>query len=72
MKLVSNWKARWKAYSVQAQAMAAAILVGWSQLPDDLKSTIPQKWVVIIAVSVLALGIIGAHVAQPSVSGGKP
>lgn len=72
MKLVPNWKARWKAYSVQAQATSAAILLTWSQMPDEYKAVIPQKWIIVLAVTVLALGIIGAHVAQPSVSGDKP
>jgi len=52
-------------FSVQAQALALAILGAWQVMPQDLKSAIPPGAVFWCAMGLLLAGIIGRLVDQP-------
>jgi len=65
MTLVENARHAWRWFSVQAMALAAAMQIGWANLPPDLKSTIPAAYVTYMTIALLVLGIIGRVVAQP-------
>lgn len=66
-RLIPNWRRAWRMFSVQAQALAVAVLGGWQALPDDLRATIPP-WAVVTLASVLLLaGIVGRLIDQPKV-----
>jgi len=69
MKLVPNWKSLWRAFSVQAMTLSSAILTTWGLMPEDMKSGIAPRYVMVTAGSVLALGIVGRFLKQDAVSG---
>lgn len=64
MKLIPDWRKAWRWFSVQSMALAIAIQGAWLQIPDDMKMSIPDKWVIIATMTVLALGAIGRLVDQ--------
>lgn len=65
--LIPNWRRAWRMFSVQAQALAMAVLGGWQALPDDLRASIPPWAVVTIATGLLLAGIVGRLIDQPKV-----
>ena len=62
--LVDDAKNAAKWFSVQSMVFVSALLGTWTQLPDDLKSALPTWLVPVIAMVVLALGLIGRLVKQ--------
>lgn len=66
-RLIPNWKRAWRMFSVQAQALAVAVLGGWQALPDDLRASIPPWAVVTLATGLLLAGIVGRLIDQPRV-----
>jgi hypothetical protein len=64
MKFVDDARDAWKWFSVQANALNAAMLAAWLVLPADLKASIPPEWVGYAAVFLLALGTFGRLVDQ--------
>lgn len=71
MMIIKNWQKGWKLFSVQALAVAGAIPVIWSQLPDDVKAMIPASWMGGITAVVAVCGIVARLVKQPAVTGSK-
>lgn len=64
MKLVDDARKAWKWISVQAMALAGAIQVAWLSIPEDLKVSIPAKYVTVLTLCLLVLGIAGRVVKQ--------
>lgn len=56
---------------LQALAVAGAIPVIWSQLPDDVKAMIPAGWMGTITAVIAVCGIIGRLVKQPAAMDSK-
>ena len=67
MKLIPEARRAWRMFSVQAQAIAFALLGTWQVMPDDLKATLPQHLVSWAAMSLMVFGIVGRLVVQPKV-----
>ena len=67
MNLIPNWRQAWRMLSVQAQALAVALLAGWQMLDADMRAAIPAWVVVVLACVILTGGIIGRLIAQPKV-----
>jgi hypothetical protein len=67
MKLIPEAKKAWRMFSVQAQALAFAILGAWQVLPEDLKARLPEAMVFWLAMGLMVAGIFGRLVDQPSV-----
>ena len=65
MQLIPNWRAAWRMFSVQAQALALAVLGAWQAMPDELRSAVPLWAVITVAMVLLVAGIVGRLVAQP-------
>lgn len=68
MKLINNWKKCWRMFSVQAMVLATAIQGAWTLIPPEMQATIPEGWVRVVTIALLALGVIGRLVVQPKVS----
>jgi len=68
MNLIPNWKSGWRMFSVQAQAIALAVLGAWQVMPDDMKALLPPSLVYWLAMGLMVLGIVGRLVAQPKVA----
>lgn len=66
--VIENWRKWWQLFSVQALAVAGAIPLIWSQLPDDLKANIPATWMGGISAVVAVCGIIGRMVKQSTIT----
>lgn len=54
-------------FSVQAQAVALAVLGAWQVMPEDLKTNLPQSLVYWLSMSLMVLGIVGRLIDQPKV-----
>lgn len=66
MKLIENWKASWRLFSVQAMAISSAGLATWAVLPEDLKAALPHWLVPMMAAVTMILGIVGRLILQPA------
>lgn len=69
MKLVPYAKRWYLMASIRAQGFAAAILVGWAQLPTAWQEAIPRWLLVTLTCLVLLIGALGSLVKQEKVSG---
>ena len=63
-RLVPDARQGWRWISTRAMALNLAGLTTWLALPDDLKSTIPDQWVMFGAVVVTAAGLVGRFIDQ--------
>lgn len=64
MKLIENWREAYRLFSVQAMAIATAILGAWLVIPDDLQATLPQWIPKAAAITALVCGMVGRLVQQ--------
>lgn len=64
MKLVPEARKAWKWISVQAMVVAGAIQGAWVFIPDDMKASIPSKYVGAATMALLVLGVAGRLVKQ--------
>lgn len=67
-KLVENWKEVWKHISTQALSVSVAIQLTWVSLPDDWRSSIDSKYIAVLTILCLVIGVIGKFVKQPSLN----
>ena len=67
MTLIPNIKQAWKMFSIQAQAINAALLVSWQSLPASFQTVIPVQYLLIIAVILLVLGMVGRVIQQDAI-----
>lgn len=51
-------------FSVQAQALALAIVGAWQAIPEDIKASVPQWGLWAILATVLTGGIVGRLIDQ--------
>lgn len=64
MKLIDEWRKGYRLFSVQAMALATALLGTWAALPEELRAGLPH-WVPNLAgIVILVAGIIGRLVQQ--------
>ena len=68
MKLIPEAKRAWRMFSIQAQAIALAVLGAWQAMPEDLKANLPPSLVYWVAMGLMVLGIAGRLIQQPKVS----
>ena len=68
MQLIPNIKQAWKMFSIQAQALNAALLVSWQSLPSSFQTVLPVQSLLIIAVVLLVLGVVGRVIQQDNVT----
>lgn len=61
---VPHWRHVTQFFSVRALALQSAVLIGWAQMPDDLKQSLPHWLLPAIAAFVLFVGTLGAMYKQ--------
>lgn len=59
MRLVPDWKQCWRWNSMHAMGGAGTLIGAWEALPETMKADFPVKWVIALALVMLALGVIG-------------
>lgn len=64
MKLVDDWKASWRWWSMQSMGLVTVLLGAWGVMPEDLKQTLPSWLVHGVAIIVLMTGIVGRILQQ--------
>ena len=68
MKLVSDWKNAYKWLSVVIPSLGAAALGVWMSLPEQMKNSVPHKYVEITTLVIFITGVLGRLIQQtPSV-----
>ena len=68
MKLIPEAKRAWRMFSIQAQAIALAVLGAWQAMPQALQDKVPPAVVFSVAMVLLVAGIVGRLIYQPKVS----
>lgn len=64
MKIIEEWRNSWKYLSVQANAIGVAVTAAYSSMYDQLKETLPPRYMIFAVVAVFVLGIVGRLIAQ--------
>lgn len=64
IKLVPGWRKCWRWLSVQIPLLNLAFVTVWAQLPPELKSEIPQKWMWFITAALIIIGVLGRMIDQ--------
>lgn len=64
--LVPGWRKAHKFISVRAAMLQAALLSAWTQVPDDLRQSLPHWLFPALAGFVLIVGTAGVMVNQKS------
>lgn len=72
MKLIDNARAWWKMFSMQAYALALAMLGAWQALPPAWQALVPTSYLMPAVMVVLLAGAVGRLVKQDGVSGAPP
>lgn len=67
MKLIPEARRAWRMFSVQAQALALALIGSWQAMPQALQDKIPPSAVLAVAMVLLVAGIVGRLIHQPKV-----
>ena len=68
MKLIPEFRKAWRMFSIQAQAIALAVLGAWQAMPQALQDKVPPAVVFSVAMVLLVAGIVGRLIYQPKVS----
>lgn len=63
-KLIADWHQAWRWLSVQFIAVAAALQASLLLFPDVIRAYIPDNWMHVIAISLLAAAVLGRLVDQ--------
>ena len=66
IELIDDARKWWKMFSVQAMVLAGAVQAAWAGFEDDLKQQVPHWLVTSITLGLLAAGVSGRLVKQPS------
>lgn len=66
--LVPHWKRVYKFASARSLALQTALLVGWAQLPADLKAGLPTWLIPAIGIFVLVVGVAGTMYKQKGIT----
>jgi ABC-type uncharacterized transport system permease subunit len=64
MRLVPDWRAAWRWFSVQALVVLAALPLVWSTLPADLRAYLPDGWEPYVLLLVAVGGLAGRLIDQ--------
>ncbi|MCH0685593.1 hypothetical protein KVQ01_11235 [Escherichia coli] len=64
MKFIDNLPQLWKMWSVRIAAILMLIASTWDQIPDSVKSLIPQAWIPYIVAGVSLCIVIARAIKQ--------
>lgn len=66
MRLIPNYRKAWRMFSVQAQALALAVVAAWQAVPDDIRASVPDWGLWALLAVILGGGIVGRLIDQES------
>ena len=64
LKLIADWHQAWRWLSVQFIAVAAALQASLLMFPDVIRTYIPDGWMHVIVIAILAAAVLGRLVDQ--------
>ena len=64
MKMVDDWRASLKWFSVQAFIAVGVIQSAWLTIPDDVKAMVPETYVTGLTIFFAVVGAVGRLVDQ--------
>jgi hypothetical protein len=64
VKIKPDWRSAWRWYSMQAMALATALIGAWAALPDEWRQAVPEGLVQGITLVTLGLGMVGRLLTQ--------
>lgn len=64
IRLVEDWKQAWKWLSINCMALAAAVQGAWLYIPEDMRQSIPNKYITGVTFALMVLGVLGRLVRQ--------
>lgn len=70
-RLIPNWRQAPRMLSMQAMSATVALIGAWQALPDEMRTQIPQRWVMWGAIALLVLGMVGRLWHQPELHPGE-
>ena len=68
MKLIPEARNWWRMFSQQAFIAAGALQGAWLFLSDEQRASVPEVYVTVLTICVVALGFLGRLIDQPSVN----
>ena len=68
MKLIPEARNWWRMFSQQAFIAAGALQGAWLMLAPEQKASVPEVYVTVLTICVVALGFLGRLIDQPSVN----
>ncbi|WP_363798384.1 hypothetical protein ABU614_06730 [Lysobacter firmicutimachus] len=69
MKLIDNWRQAWRFVSVQAMTCAITLQGVWLNLPEDLRTHVPDRIAATVTAGILLFGLIGRLFQQRGADG---
>jgi hypothetical protein len=64
MNLIPNASQAWRMWSVQIMALVAVVQGIWTQIPDDIKATLPPTFIQWLTAGMTVVGIAVRVVQQ--------
>lgn len=59
MRLVPDWRQAWRWNSMHAMGGTGILISAWEALPNTMKQDFPVRWVIALAIVMLAMGVVG-------------
>lgn len=63
-RVVKDWRQRLRDFSTVALALGTALQGAWLVFPEDLKASLPSRWVSYALGAILVWGLVGKFVVQ--------
>jgi hypothetical protein len=70
LKIVPNWRAHLRRYTVMALGAIGTLQLSWLAIPQDIKDTLPGWFSQGLALLIVGGGLLGAFVNQNISNGG--
>ena len=75
LKLIEQWRLFWRMWSIRFTALGTVLLgwitaspdiitAAWNSLPDEIKSYIPQEYLMYVTISLFILGMFSRIIKQ--------
>ena len=63
-RIVKDWRTRLRDFSTISLALGTALQGAWLIFPEDLKTSLPSKWISYGLAAILLWGLVGKFIVQ--------